>query len=966
MSASDDPALSQRKRALAIFDAVAELEGDAREARLLALCAGEAGLLAQVRTLLAADAGETEPYSNAPRWAEALATPAEPDADPALGRCIGAWKIVGVIGQGGMGAVYSVERSDGAYAQRAALKLIRATADSPAARARFLRERQILAGLQHPNIASLLDGGFSTDGEPYFVMEQVDGQPIDRWCDARVLGLSARVTLFLQVLDAVRYAHRNLVVHRDLKPSNLLVDGEGRVKLLDFGIAKQLQGSELTATHDRALTFEYASPEQLHDAPITTATDLWQLGVILHRLLSGAHPFGLTRDTPVASQLQQLEREPEPLTRAAAQTTAEQAALRGGLNPAALARALRGNLAAIVQTCLRRDPEQRYASADALANDLRAWLDNRPIAAVPLSRGQRARLWLRRNRGLAAAIGAVTLALLVGTGVALWQAREAQMQARLAEQQRSEAQRQGATAQAALDFLGNTMLAALPDQALDTKITARQLLEAATRKLGDDKQMPAAVRQTVQRKLGQMYLTLGEPSIATELLAAGLNGVQPRGRDDALKLADDISNYSNALGALERGKEALQQAQRAMRMRARYAPDDQQARLNSLFDLGYAQFRNGDAAAAESSWKQAIAVVNAMPEPPPAAITVYSYLASLYSWTGDAKKAMDTAQQGLSFADRARIPQESPERPGLLRALSDAQAVSGDQRGAERSIRQAIALSEKYFEGGADISKLYGSLGLVLKDQGRFPEALTAMQHADSLGATSDAVPLEIAIRKEHLGSVYDGLGNYPQALQQYADAIALLAGIQDGNAPNVVRKLRVRQARIAAKAGRASWAYAQLSALREPMGKEDGTASQDYAYLVLQQAVAAKLMGDFAHAAALLAEAEALWAKAAPPTHPIFASIQRMHAALSRQQGDLAAAEQAQRKAIAQLTAGTQPIDLAIARAELAAIRSERGDSAEARRLLAQALPVLREAVLPQEVNRAAAEALARKLGVS
>jgi serine/threonine protein kinase len=142
--------------------------------------------------------------------------------------------------------------------------------------------------------------------------------PIDRWCDARNASLDERVTLFAQVLGAVQYAHRNLVVHRDLKPSNLLVDAQGRVKLLDFGIAKQLEGAELTATFDRALTFEYASPEQLHDAPITTATDIWQLGVVLHRLLSGAHPFGLTRDTPVAHQLQRLEREPEPLTRAAA------------------------------------------------------------------------------------------------------------------------------------------------------------------------------------------------------------------------------------------------------------------------------------------------------------------------------------------------------------------------------------------------------------------------------------------------------------------------------------------------------------------------------------------------------------------------------------------------------------------------------------------------------------------------
>ena len=380
-----DGRTERRRRALAIFDEVAELSGQALRQRLDETCGGDPDLRAQVQALLDADAGTTEPFSgDAAAWGDALRDRAEEAVhDPMLGRSIGAWKLAGVIGRGGMGAVYAAERGDGAYAQRAALKLIRANADSAAARERFLRERQILAGLQHPNIATLLDGGFSAEGEPYFVMERIDGAPIDRWCDARKLGLRDRIVLFLQVLDAVRYAHRNLVVHRDLKPSNLLVDADGRVKLLDFGIAKQLEGTDITATHDRALTFEYASPEQLHDAPITTATDLWQLGVVLHRLLSGTHPFGLTRDTPLAHQLQQLEREPEPLTRAAAQASPEQAALRGGLTPASLSRALRGNLAEIVQACLRRDPDQRYASADALANDLKAWLDDRPIAAVP-------------------------------------------------------------------------------------------------------------------------------------------------------------------------------------------------------------------------------------------------------------------------------------------------------------------------------------------------------------------------------------------------------------------------------------------------------------------------------------------------------------------------------------------------------------------------------------------------------
>ena len=497
----------RRKRALAIFDEVVELPADARTARLATLCAGDVALRQRVQALLDADAGTTEPFhGDASDWGAAFArAPAATDGDAMLGRNIGAWKLVGILGHGGMGAVHAVERGDGAYAQQAALKLIRTSADSPAARERFLRERQILAGLQHPNIATLLDGGFSAQGEPYFVMERIDGVPIDRWCDQHRLSLRDRAVLFLQVLDAVRYAHRNLVVHRDLKPSNLLVDGDGRVKLLDFGIAKQLQGGDVTATHDRALTFEYASPEQLHAGAITTATDIWQLGIVLHRLLSGSHPFGLTRDTPLAKQLQQLENEPEPLTRAAAHATPEQAAQRGGLSPATLARALRGNLAAIVQACLRRDPEARYASADALANDLKAWLDDRPITALPLSRGERTRLWLRRNRVLAASLAAVSLALLAGTGVALWQAHEAREQARIAEQQRSQAQMQTRKANQALTFLQDVLFGVAPQGQLDAQFSLSDLLQRARKTLDERKDLDPDARKAMQRTLANLY-----------------------------------------------------------------------------------------------------------------------------------------------------------------------------------------------------------------------------------------------------------------------------------------------------------------------------------------------------------------------------------------------------------------------------------------------------------------------------
>lgn len=788
MSTDDTPTQRLQRRALAIFDEIAELDPAVREARLQDLCAGEAELLMEVRSLLVADAGATDPFADAPRWGEALATQAATAAEPALGRCIGAWKLVGVIGQGGMGAVYAVERADGAYTQRAALKLIRASADSQAARERFLRERQILAGLQHPNIATLLDGGFSTDGEPYFVMEQVDGQPIDRWCDARQLGLRERMELFLQVLDAVRYAHRNLVVHRDLKPSNLLVDGEGRVKLLDFGIAKQLVEANATATLDRALTFEYASPEQLHDAPITTATDIWQLGVVLHRLLSGAHPFGLTRDTPVASQLQQLEREPEPLTRAAAQTTAEQAALRGGLNPAALARALRGNLAAIVQTCLRRDPEQRYASADALANDLRAWLDNRPIAAMPLSRGQRARLWLRRNRGLAASIVAVALSLLAGTGLALWQAREARMQAQLAEQQRNEALLQAKRASQALAFLQDVMFSVAPQGQLGAQFSLNDLLGHARKSLETTRDMEPQVRKATQRTLANLYALGQDWAHAEALYRLGLDhAAPPFDQTEASTLAASYGNYAQVLGVMGKPKEAIAAATQAADLRRHYLPEDRFEQAVSLRNLGDAYLGNGESAKAQAQYQQAIAMFRKIDikDPVQAIDAVVAQLGLIRSLVAqhqyqDALRAVDAAK---TYADQHGLPQDWDGRAVLLSMQATAQLNLGDAKGALDSFTRAVDLAGRTF--GVDnpgLASGYIGIGNALTALDRVPEALPQLDHAQRIIAGKQVQPDLDARLNAAYAKAWGKRGDPAKQTEYYRRALASLQGAESAS----------------------------------------------------------------------------------------------------------------------------------------------------------------------------------------
>ena len=963
MSSAGD---AQRRRALEIFDAVADLDCAERESRLDDLCADDVALRARVQALLDADANPdaTEPFSgNLAQWAEALSRDAGNDdaRDRMLGRDIGAWRIVGVVGRGGMGSVYAVERSDGAYAQRAALKLIHASADSAASRERFLRERQILARLRHPNIATLLDGGISADAEPWFVMELVDGEPIDRWCDARGLGLRERVELFLQVLDAVRFAHRNLVVHRDLKPSNLLVDAEGRVKLLDFGIAKQLEQAEATATVDRALTFQYASPEQLHDAPITTASDIWQLGVILHRLLSGAHPFGLDRATPLAKQLQRLEREPEPLARSAAQASAELAARRGGLTPDSLARALRGNPSEIVRTCLRRDPEARYASADALANDLRSWLDDRPISAVRLSRGERAWLWLRRNRLLAASAAAIFLALLAGTGVALWQAHAARTQAGIA-------QRENANANAAMQFIASTLAAASPEQTLRADVSVRQLLDHAQAELDKHGTTDPKVRQPVQRMLGRLYFSLDDDKRAAELLSAGTKGVQPRNRAEALALADDLVVESIALDALERFPEVLAASDRAVELRKQFAPDDPEQQLRSLANITLAHVQKYGLPACRRQAGEALALAKRMPDPPVDVVMhLYSLISAGARIADDRAKLLQASDEGIAFADRRGVPPESPLRIEPMRNRAEAMVMLGQYPQAEATARQAIAISERTGSSGdTRIGILYGVLAKALSGEGRYREALAAHEDAGRFMPQADLGPRNSAINLTNEAMLEYAVGDYAKGLALSGQAVAILEKAYIASGDEFRTPVEVKHARLLLANGRGNEAKSLLDALLPRVRTTEGADSENYALVLEAMAETARRSGDAANGQKLLDEARVRYGKRGlPPAHVKFAQYLRYDAAFARMRGDMDMAERKQREALDRLQSAGNPLDVATARAELAAIRAERGDRSEARVLLVLALPVMRDSVLPQQMDRAEAEALARKLGL-
>lgn len=391
-------------RIKALFEAALRLP-ESERLSFLSLQTDPAVIVDEVQSLLTT-------YESSPEFLEGSSPklpPCDPlpDVAPSLaGRRIGAWQLIRVIGRGGMGTVWEARRADEQYEQRAAMKLLPVSFPSEQAIARFREERQILAKLSHPHIARLLDGGTLEDGSPYLVMEYIEGPALDVWCEEQQLNLRARLQLFLSVCAAVEYAHRHLVVHRDLKPANILVTADGAPKLLDFGIAK-LIGPNGTPGHatTRLLTPEFASPEQLRGDVVTTSSNVFSLGVLLYVLLAGRKPFTAPEGDALAVMRAICEEEP-PLPSAAA---------------SGHGRELRGELDAIILQALRKDPEERYYSVRAMADDLQAWLDGMNVSAVRPSWWRRSAKFVRRHKTQSAAVTLAVVFLLTGSGISWWQ-----------------------------------------------------------------------------------------------------------------------------------------------------------------------------------------------------------------------------------------------------------------------------------------------------------------------------------------------------------------------------------------------------------------------------------------------------------------------------------------------------------------------------------------------------------------
>ena len=693
-----------------ILDDAFELPPNERTAYLDRACADDVELRADADALLAAylASGDfleqpIDGYLSTLGLGEAE-RPASEIASVAPDEHVGPYRVLHELASGGMGTVYVAERADGQYEQRVALKLVRHEMDADSARRRFLFERRILARLSHPNIARLVDGGILASGRPWFAMELVDGVPLTRYCDEHGLAIERRLELFLAVCDAVRYAHQNLVVHRDLKPSNMLVTPEGRVKLLDFGIAKLLEGEgtssgdaaePLTRTELRAMTPEYAAPEQIRGDLVSTATDVYALGAVLYELLTGHRAHRFERRSPAEYERVVCDTEPQRPSAVVAP---------------ALRRQLSGDLDTIVLHALEKEPGRRYPSVEALMDDVRRYLAALPIRARPGSRGYRLRKFARRHRvGLAAGV-ALAVTGVAGVGATVWQARATAQEAAKAEEVKN--------------FVIGLFEVADPAESRGRDVTARELLARGVRRVDSALGRQPAVQQELLGVLGRIHRQLGLYPEADSLFARAVDVARvaygPSHADVAARLTDRGTSLKE-LGQLVRAESVLQQA-----LTIRLRSGDQVALANTMGELANTLTQAGKPERAESLYRAVLAIDRSRLGS--ANMEVASDLenlgALLSEYAGKTREADSVYREALAIRRRS-LDDGHPLVLDVLGNLADNVSNMGRYAEAESLYRVVLDGRRRLYPDGnhPDIAYSMHSLANMFEATGRWAEA---------------------------------------------------------------------------------------------------------------------------------------------------------------------------------------------------------------------------------------------------
>ena len=779
-----------------IFERALEMPAGERASFLDEACGGDDALRKQVEQLLAADS-EAGEFLQEPAVEHGLDLLGQQGAGRAPEE-IGPYRVIRKIGQGGMSEVYLAVRADEAYQKRVAIKLVRQDLDRDDLLRRFRMETQILAGLDHPNIATLLDGGTTEDGVPYFVMEYIEGVPVDEYCDRNSLTVKERIELFRTICSAVHYAHQNLVVHRDIKASNILVTADGTPKLLDFGIAKLLRPdqfagqAEYTATWVRPMTPRYASPEQVQGKLVGTPSDVYSLGVLLYKLLTGHLPYRLDgrteHDLGDVIVAQDPERPSTAISRmvpatptdpSTSQLTPEAVSRARRTQPQTLQRQLSGDLDNIVLMALRKEPQRRYGSVEQFAEDLRRYLGGMPVVARKDTLGYRTGKFVRRNF-VACAAAAMVVLLLAGFAVSM--GLLAQRVAHERDQANAERDRSNQVVRFMIEDIFQ-----IPDpyEARGGNITATEILDRGAEKVSEELDDQPEVQATLMNAIGSVYRNLGmmdraEPMLERSLevwretkgdghhrVAAGLQNLgtlrgQMGNLDESermlrealemqrqLEAVDEWDLFAtlNSLAVVTRKKGNLEEAKALFREALALPPemiDDDRARSDALNNLAIVQVDASELEAAEENFRAALKLVREAVEPGHPQIA--RFLTNLGTCLGKQEK-YEEAEPYLSEALTMLRENLPPRHPAMIEPLNNLGKLKyrlHDTEGAEPLFREALDIvSEKVSPAHPHVGILRGNLADVLRRAGDLDQA--------EIEARRGLDVLENALGKEHI-----------------------------------------------------------------------------------------------------------------------------------------------------------------------------------------------------------------------
>jgi eukaryotic-like serine/threonine-protein kinase len=722
-----------------LFEQLIDTGENERAVHLTRACGNDVDLRSSVESLLKSDARREDPLLHA--IGEAAESLLEDHQDRLIGTRVGPYRVVSILGHGGMSTVYRGERDDSQYQQTVAIKVLQHATLHPRLRSRLHSERHILATLDHPSIARLIDSGDLEDGTPYLVMEHVDGESIDSYCDSRTLFIRERLELFVQVCAAVQYAHRNLVVHRDIKASNIFVTDEGAPKLLDFGIAKLLAPESLSHTlpvtrlQERILTPENAAPEQVLGRPITTATDIYALGVLLYQLVTGRSPYRLLS----YSQLQ-LERAicmDDPvrpsqmvISKLSGEKDADRSRIsdRRGLSPQRLRARLSGDLDAIIAMAMRKEPDRRYPSVEALADDLSRHLRGEPVRARQGDWRYHTAKFMRRHVVSVIAVAAVFVGLALFAGVMLWENRRIELARDATAQERDRAQQVSA-------FLVDVFSQADPFNAQGREPTAKDLLDRGAEKISGNLSLLPEVRAQLLESIGLAYRRQGLSERAIPLFEQAV--------------------------AIRRQERPLVNGHVAV----------------ALANLARALTDAGHLISAEADLEQAVALSESDGEPRP--VDTADILVQFGNFALNAKS--DPARAAELFGKalniyRNAIGNQNLQVAATLNGLADAAVWMSDYPLAEHYEREALSIfQETVSRNHPDNAVALATLGSILTQRGKYTEAEQVLNEALQIEHNVFGVDNpRIVATEADLGVLYDREGDTPRAIEATETALKI------------------------------------------------------------------------------------------------------------------------------------------------------------------------------------------------